>query len=492
MFAALHVPDLTVAAALKAFPEGQGMPCAVLEVDPDAIVEKVKLPLQAVNELALSTGIAPGWPLNRALVRCPDLQVLAPDPAGEAELMRDLIALAESLTPDLEIAGRDTLILDLSRTTSRHAARLTSLELPGACLLSAKAATPDLARLAVRHPSCHGLLVTPREIAALPFPLLGYLPDGEGFLPLLKDWGIQSLGDFMKLPRQALAERLGPAAGAWHDLLHAKSCRLLRLHRPPESMEQSMDFEDALRSTEPLLFAFKRLLHSLSARLAARHVAVKALRIVFHLDGGACLLREIRLPEPRVAEEELLRPISVLLDSLKTGKGITRITLDVEITLPTAAQKDWFIRQLPRPERWTDTLAQLEGLLGPGKTGIPVPPASHRPDDFKLRSADGTAAPAGSRFLPSSPLPLRRFRPAYEVNVAFDANARQPRPYALLTGPYRGEIVEARGPFKQSGHWWDPQAEWRRLEWDVRLANQHLLRLAFQPPDQWLIDGLYQ
>lgn len=492
MFAALHVPDLTVAAALKTMPEARGMPCAVLQVDPEAMVEKVKLPLQAVNELARSTGIASGWPLNRALVRCPDLKVLSPDPAGEAELMRDLIALAESLTPDLEIAGRDTLILDLSRTTSRHAARLASLELPGACLLYSKAPTPDLARLAVRHASCHGLQVSPKEIAVLPFSLLAYLPDGEGFLPLLKDWGIRLLGDFMKLPRQALTERLGLAAGAWHDLLHAKSCRLLRLHRPPESMEQTMDFEEELRSTEPLVFAFKRLLHSLSARLAARHVAVKTLRIIFHLDGGAGLLREIRLPEPRVEEEELLRPIGVLLESLKTGKGITGITLDVEIALPTAAQKDWFIRQLPRPERWTDTLAQLEGLLGPGRTGIPLPPESHRPDDFKLRSADGGSVPESGPFLPSCSLPLRRFRPAYQVNVASVADARPPRPYALLTGPYRGEIVEARGPFRQSGHWWDPQAEWRRLEWDVLLANQHLLRLAFQPPDQWLIDGLYQ
>jgi protein ImuB len=461
-------------------------------VDPDAMKEKVKLPLQAVNEPARRTGIAPGWPLNRALVRCPDLKVLSPDPAAEAELMRELTALAESLTPDLEIAGRDTLILDLSRTTSRHAARLTELEIPGACLLYAKAPTPDLARLAVRHVSCHGLLVSTKEIAALPFSLLGHLPDGAGFLPLLKDWGIQSLGDFMKLPRQALTGRLGPAAGAWHDLLHAKSCRLLRLHRLPESMAQAMDFEDALNSTEPLLFAFKRLVHSLSARLAARHVAVKTLRIVFHLEGGASLSREIRLPEPRVEEEELLRPIGVLLDSLKTGKGITGVTLDVEITPPTAAQKDWFIRQLPRPERWTDTLAQLEGLLGPGKTGIPVPPGSHRPDDFTLRSADGGAALEAGCFLPSCSLPLRRFRPAYQVAVAADADVRQPRPLALLTGPYRGQILEFRGPFRQSGHWWDPQTEWRRLEWDVRLANQHLLRLAFQPPDQWLIDGLYQ
>ncbi len=494
MFAALHLPDLTITAALRNAPELRRRPCAILEadVDPEAMLEKVKLTLQAVNDAARDTGITAGWPLNRALVRCPDLQVLTPDAAGEAELLRELIAQAESITPDLEIAGKDTLLLDLSRTSSRHAARLGDLEVADAWPHYSKASTPDLARLAVRHGSCHERMVTPEEIGKLPLGLLQFLPGGEEFLPLLKDWGLATLGGFMALPRQDLTARLGPQAGTWHDLLHAKTCRMLRLHRPPESLAQVMDFEEPVIGAEPLVFAFKRLLHALSARLAARHVAVKTLKITFHLERGGVLHREIRLPEPRVEEGELLRPVSVLLDSIKTGSGIASLTLDVETTLPTAAQRDWFVRQLPQPERWTDTLAQLEGLLGPGKVGIPMPPASHRPDDFKLRSADGVAPAMASIFLPSCPLPLRRFRPAAPVMVAADADRLQPRPLAVLTGPYRGQVMETRGPFRHSGHWWDPQAAWQRIEWDVRLAGDHLLRLAFTPPDRWLIDGFYQ
>jgi protein ImuB len=494
MFAALHLPDLTVMAAMRACPEARGKPCAVLEadVDPEAMLEKVTLALQAVNEVARSTGIAPGWPLNRALVRCPDLKVLTPDPAGESELLRQLIAAAEGITPDLEIAGKDTLLLDLSRTSSRHAARLAELEVADAWPYHARAATPDLARLAVRHESCHGRTVTPREIASLPLALLCFLPDGAAFLPLLKDWGLSTLGDFMKLPCQQLTARLGPQAGSWHDLLHGKTCRLLRLHRPPESMEQTMDFEEPVIATEPMVFAFKRLLHALSARLAARYVAVKTLRIVFHLERGGVFSREIRLPEPRVEEGELLRPIQVLLDSLKTGSSVIGLTLDVETTLPTAAQRDWFIRQLPQPERWTDTLAQLEALLGAGKVGIPAPPPTHRPDDFKLLPADGNAPSFQGGFLPSNSLPLRRLRPPAAVMVAADADPRQPRPLALLTGAHRGQVMETRGPFRHSGHWWDPEAAWQRIEWDVRLTGDQLLRLAFTPPDRWVIDGLYQ
>jgi protein ImuB len=490
MFASLHLPDFTALAVLRARPEVRRLPYAVLEVAPDAMLEKVKLPLLAVNDLARATGIDAGWPLNRALVRCPDLLVLPPHPPGEAELLREMISLAESLTPDLEIAAKDTLLLDLSRCSSRQAAGLGWLEMPDGELHYTKAPTPDLARLAVRHADCHGRQVAPDDLKPLPLELLGWLPGGADLLPLLKDWGLSRLGDFMALPRQDLIERLGRRAGEWHDLLHAKTCRLLRLHRPPESLAQSMDFEEPVAFTEPLAFAFKRLLHSLSARLAARHVAVKTLRLAFHLESGARLTREIRLPEPRVAAAELLRPVQVLLDALKPAEAIMGVTLDADATAPTAAQRDWFVRQLPRPEQWSDTLAQLEALLGPGKVGIPVPPATHRPDEFRLRPGTGAAVPAmeGGAF-PACPVPLHRFRPPHEIAVAHDAG---PRPLALLTGPHRGEIVECRGPFRHSGDWWDPCQEWKRLEWDVRLSSNRLLRLAFLPPDRWRLDGVYQ
>ncbi|WP_193211925.1 DNA polymerase Y family protein [Luteolibacter marinus] len=489
MFASLHLPDLPVIAALRAFPASRGRPCAVLPLDPEAMVEKVKLPLLAVNDAARDTGIDAGWPLNRALVRCPDLRVLDPHPEGEAELLRELIALAESLTPDLEITARDTLLLDLSRATPRQAAAIAWLEVSDGELRHVRAATPDLARLAVRHPACHGKVVSAADMQALPLELLGRLPEGAKWLPLLEDWGLKRLGDFMELPRQSLIERLGPVAGGWHDLLHGKTCRMLRLHRAPECLEQALDFEEPVVSSEPLVFVFKRLLHTLAARLAARHVAVKALRVRFHLESGASLAKVIRLPEPRVAEAELLRPLQVMLDGLRLKAAVAGVALDVETTLPSAAQRDWFIRQLPQPERWTDTLAQLEVLLGAGRTGIPVPPSGHRPDDFKLLPGDGGGVPVADGAFPACPVPLRRFRPPYEVTVAFEAG---PRPLALLSGPFRGEILEQRGPFRQSGDWWDPERSWQRMEWDVRLAGVKLLRLAYLPPERWEVEGEYE
>lgn len=488
MFAALHIPDFPVAAALRAR-TNKDTPCAVLALptgrDPEA-----KLPLLAVDSAARRTGIARGWSLNRALVRCPDLQIIARDPVAEAALRAELVGLGESLTPDLEIASEDSVLLDLSLRSTP--VELAMLFLESASLWHARAATPDLAYLAARHELTRGRVIATADLVPLPLDVLGSLAPGHADLKLLDLWGLKSLGDFMKLPRQALVERLGPEPGRWHDLLHGKTCRLLRLHRPPEAFSQAFDFEEAVNSLDPLVFALKRLLHTLAGRLAARHLAASCLELELVLESGPPISRRIRLPEPQTAVEGMLSPLQTLLESLRLDAAVEVLKLDVETTFATAAQREWFGRQLPQPERWAETLAQLEGLLGSGRVGIPVPPDSHAPDQFSLHPAAGTAVVIAEQTAsPDCPLPLHRFRPPHEIAVAFESRERRPWPLALLNGPHPGEIIDRRGPFPASGAWWEPAAAWQRMEWDVQLASRHLLRLVFETPDRWKVDGIY-
>jgi protein ImuB len=487
-FAALHIPDFPVVAALRARP-GKDSPCAVLALtggqDPEA-----KLPLLAVNPAARRTGIDRGWALNRALVRCPDLEIIARDPSAEAALRAELIGLGESLTPDLEIASEDSVLLDLS--LRRRPVEWTRLVLENAGLWHARAGTPDLAYLAAKHPLTRGRAISAADLVLLPLDVLASLAPGHAGLKLLDLWGLKSLGDFMKLPRQALVERLGPEPGRWYDLLHGKTCRLLRLHRPPESFSQSFDFEDAVTALDPLIFALKRLLHTLAGRLAVRHLAASSLELELVLESGPPIARRIRLPEPQTAVEGMLSPLQTMLGSLQLEAAVEVLKLDVETTFATAAQREWFGRQLPQPERWAETLAQLEALLGPGRVGIPVPPDSHAPDRFSLHPAAGAVVVVPEQMaFPDCPLPLHRFRPPYEIAVAFESRGRRPWPLALLNGPYPGEIIDRRGPFPVSGEWWEPANAWQRMEWDVQVASRQLLRLVFETPDSWKVDGIY-
>ncbi|MEO8617146.1 MAG: hypothetical protein ABI600_18555 [Luteolibacter sp.] len=492
MFAALHLPEFSAAAILRGRHDLQGLPCAVLATlesrDP-----KGKLPLLAVNRVAGLSGIAAGWQLGRALVRCPGLRVLSRDPLAEAALLSELVELAESLTPDLEITAADTVILDLSGISKKTRDSPGALYLPDVEIWQARAATPDLACLAARHFLTQGKRIEARDLKAAPLTLLHTLSRSPSIFSVLDLWGLKTLGDLMALPRQALTERLGPEAGRWHDLLHGKICRLLRLHRPPECLMQRIEFDDGITSLDPLVFMIKRLLHTLTGRLAARHLAASCLDLRLILETGVEVPRRIRLPEPQNTVEGMLSPLQTWLDSLLLESSVIGLELDAETTFATAAQREWFGRQLPQPERWAETLAKLEALLGPGRIGIPVPPASFSPDAFSLWPAAGLPVPvSASAARPACPVPLHRFRPPLQIAVAHEPAGMKPRPLALLTGPHPGQIIDLRGPYPVSGTWWEPAGSWQRLEWDVQVAGHHLLRLVFKSPDRWQLDGIYR
>ncbi len=488
MFAALHLPDFTVSAILRH--HGDGGPCVVLAGE-GKDETKGKLPIASLNRAARFAGLQAGWPLNRALVRCPDLRVLPRDVEAEALLSAELVVLGESLTPDLELTAPDLLTLDLSGWRTRDETMLRSAALPGVVLWHALAETPDLACLAACHEPTCGRRVRPEDLFPVPLAVLHTLGNGSAPFGLLDLWGLKTLGDFMALPRQALIERLGPETGRWHDLLHGKTARLLRLHRPPESLAQHVQFEDALVSLEPLVFTLKRLLHTLAGRLASRHLAVSATELRLLLESGDTVSRCIHLPEPRATVDGLLAPLQTWLDSLRLEAAITALELDVRTTFATAAQREWFGRQLPQPERWAETLAKLEALLGPGRVGIPVPAASHKPDAFHL-SASVSGKLVGRETDPACPVPLHRYRPPLEIAVAHDIQGRHPRPLALLTGPHPGRIIDSRGPFPSSSSWWEPAEAWQRLEWDIQVTDHPPLRLVLQPPDRWQLDGIYR
>ena len=500
MFAAFHIPDLAIAAALLERPEQRDHPCGLLREASGR--DDGKIPLLALNEAARGTGVMPGWQLNRALVRCPDLVVIDRQPKNEECLLTEMLEFAECFTPDVERSSADTVLLDLSTapasTIDDLAASVCDRRLEfhrrsqtAATVVYALAHTPDLAHFAALEPSTRNRRVTVEDIDALPLALLERLDETAACVPLLALLGLRTLGDFRKLPRQELIERFGSVAGRWHDLVSGKTCRLLKLHRPPESLLQSVDFDDPVHSAEALLFLFNRLLHALAARLAARHLAVGALHIHLQLEQGE-LRRDIHLPEPLSDPAALLQPIQTFIESLKLPSPVTGVRFDASTAFPLSRQNDWTGRRLPHPERWADTLARLEALLGPDRIGIPKPLDLHQPDAFELRDPTaGTNEPLSNR-PPLCSIPLRRFRPPLKIAVAFDPKVqRELRPLALLSGPHCGEVLDQRGPFFTSGHHWDPALSWKRLEWDIQVAGAPLLRLVWLPGNQWQLDGIY-
>ena len=531
MYSSLHIPSFPLSVLLRDSPGITAEPAALVnsETDPASRTSSTRATplLLAVNTAASRHRIAPGLTVTRALARCPQLILLAPDPSLERLHQNAFREYVSSLGPDFEETAPGTFLLDLLSIshaltsplawTEQALRKATHLRLP---LHLAIAPTPDLALLVGRSRALRSTLTFHPEpvfnsvphsvfsiqaIADLP---VSSLQTDHGKLTtdpkLLQLWGIDTLGALAALPRQGLAERLGPGVIRLHDILHGKYHRLLNLHRPPQQFTITRELEHPLESLEPLLFVLRRGLDSLCSRLRSSQRAAISSKLTLTFADGNLHLRELRLPEPTCTPSTLLRLLHTHLDTVRAPAPVVAWSLLLTPTLPGEAQHHLFDRSLRDPHRFADTLARLEALLGPGRLGTPRSIDTHRPDSFQMEDTlcsrtSRSAPPPGGGPLPifdrdsiQAALPLKRYRPALPVHVACEPGARFPRPLALLTGPHRGSIAAVHGPFPLSGHWWNSPERWQRVEWDLQLANQTLLRLTCQPPEDWLLEGIYE
>src|SRR5437868_10215974 len=105
----------------------------------------------------------------------------------------------------------------------------------------------------------------------------------EEIIPILHKWGIHTLGQLAALDKEQLGARLGPEAVRMWERANGQSNRMLKLIRPPESFEESFEFEHEIETAEPLLFMLHRFLEQLAVRLSAIYLVAKevTLRITF-------------------------------------------------------------------------------------------------------------------------------------------------------------------------------------------------------------------
>src|SRR5439155_1851820 len=70
-------------------------------------------------------------------------------------------------------------------------------------------------------------------------------------LEILKKWGLQTLGAFLALGKDALAVRLGPEAVELFDRASANCARPLRLVHPAETFQEAIEFEHEIETAQP-------------------------------------------------------------------------------------------------------------------------------------------------------------------------------------------------------------------------------------------------
>jgi protein ImuB len=276
----------------------------------------------------------------------------------------------------------------------------------------------------------------------------------------------------------------------------SRHSRPLKRTAPAETFAEFMEFEQPVEMLEPLLFGLRRFVEQLARRLEALYLVAQELRLRLGLTSGDFYDRVFVIPAPTRDVDTLFRMLHTHLENVRTESPIHSLRLDAKPGRAGNYQFGLFETALRDPNQFHETLARLGGLLGPDRAGAPRLRQTHRPDSFIMDveriahdafgDEDGdcqTSASAAPR--PACGLTLRRFRPPLAATVEMRAG----RPALVHSAILRGAIVEAQGPWRISGDWWD-NARWAREEWEAQTREGELCRLVRQD-ERWFLDGLF-
>jgi len=506
-YAALIVPRFRLQAALLEAPAEKSQFVAVVEGGSNRGV------LLEVSAGAEAQGVRAGMMATQAMARCAQLVLLLASEVAEARLGRRLLQFVETLSPRVEKQVNNLWMLDLRgvragvgmeywtewgeetlrrlRVNEGIEAKLGIALRPGLALCAARRAQP------VRVVEAAEVFVE-----ELRFEELGV----SGFLcRQLHDWGLSTLGDLLRLPRQAALERLGPEASVLWEIARDSRESVLRLETFSEPLELAVDFEHPVETVAPILFTLNRMLEQLCSRMRLLHRVAAGVLLRFTLDNGGAYERRFTVPAPSREEAVLLRILETHLETLQFEASLTGAILKIEATTPSSQQLALFENPLRDPNRFGETLARLRALVGEDRVGVPVASNTYRSDVFVLadptsefvaRETNRVEEPCGGVSSLNGVLlglPLRRFRPALAAQVQLKAH----QPAYVASGVVSGPVVESRGPFRLSGDWWDSHP-WHSEQWDVLLGGsaRGLYRLCLNltgvaTAGVWFVEGCY-
>src|SRR5256886_16462247 len=201
---------------------------------------------------------------------------------------------------------------------------------------------------------------------------------------ILHKWGIHTLGHLAALDKQALGTRLGPEAVCMWERANGRSNRMLKLVRPPESFDESFEFEHEIETAEPLLFMLRRFLEQLSLRLSAIYLVAKELTLRITFSNKQNYERVFKIPQPTNDVDLLFRMLHTHLENFKSEHPIIAVSLQAQPIKAASQQYGLFETTLRNPNQLSETLARLTALLGADRVGTPVLEETHRPDAFRM------------------------------------------------------------------------------------------------------------
>jgi protein ImuB len=475
--------------------------------------ERSAVRLQALTPAASALGMRRGMTVSEARAMHPGVLVEPLDLEAERiDRVELLLMLARRLSDRVAPLHEEDVVLEVAHVAHLHGsesalaahARALLGELGHRCRVVV-ADHPDAAAALARWGEESELVVPPGGLAAAlaPLPLVALRPP-EALSVVLRDVGIELIGQLARLDRAALVARHGEAGLALHRVACGEG--LLLQHFDHWEDEAPLEHHAVLGgpavTLEPVLFLLPGLLAGVVGELAERGKAVVRLALRLVLEGSPPRVVRVRAGRPTRDRELLLRLLKARLEGLRLAAPAVEVHLLVE---QASAELPWQPGWMDRTEGDEDLpalLARLTDELGEKALLAAELVDAWRPErawvarPFTLAPLVAAKSPSLSKPDPVDPI------------ARWTADLPRPRPASLLPEPEPLEVALARGvpdavrrrrtgweqvqrvrgPERLFGDWWTTDA-FEREYWTVQVAAGDAW--IHREGGAWYLDGWF-
>jgi protein ImuB len=481
------IPQLWLAACLPnlAFESSPGTAAA----GPAVVVEPQngQLYVVAANSIARSAGIEAGNKLSTALALAASLQAFERTPRCERAALESLATWAQTLTskvslelPDgvlLEVSGSIKLFRSLEAIKAKLSQELGRRQLEfQLCVAPTATAALWLARAARADAlPVHELT---GHLAALPLQVTRWSLAAQA---LLRDMGVRTIGECVRLPRDGFARRVGVGYLRDLDRAHGRSFDLRAEFKAPETWSARVELFEESADCAVFVDAAEQLLDELAAVLRTRQAQIDQLRLAFEHLRRPPSVETFDLLEPTHQRERLLPLLQDRLERVVLPVPALALRMSSGFLLPLRLEKADLFEKTPVETLTQALFERLQERFGSAAVYGVRTVAEHRPERAWERWVE--AAGAESRYggyrsgQPGRPLWLL------------------PEPLLLSSSAarnhYRGALAMCSGPERIESGWWDEQDVGRDYYTAVSAHGQRLWVFRDRQSRAWHLHGLF-
>ena len=176
--------------------------------------------------------------------------------------------------------------------------------------------------------------------------------------------GIETVGEFLRLPGDGIRIRFGAAAEDLHRLAAGSRWTTLVPVPAEERYEAPLELDAPETHVDRLVFAIKRLLDDLVAALMPRQQSIVEIVVSMTLDDRTSRVERVRPADPTLDVAQLLTLVRLRLETLQLTAGIVSLRAAVETSAAASDQRRLFTESRRDNDAANRALARIRAECG--------------------------------------------------------------------------------------------------------------------------------